>query len=334
MEEGNRAQNEITCTQATNSSESQKNTRPEVRVSLSEIASENNIVLVDGCGCYNFAEDRRGFCRKIYNTNKKTGIERDILACASMSISDLVNILEQGSVYTIPEVVQELRGMLEAIGSKCSFFNENTTFNRRQRRRANAVNNSRERLSALQQKAYSVIKLARSKDIRWCPDLREILEYEQKFDAILNMVKFLNEKIRLKRDTSVLYGEHKRDASRESDTDERLVAHAYCISMLSNKKPIILTGDTDLIRLLGVTPKLMGADNFVPDNEFFRKRLGENPFWLCFNDNVAPGDYSLVINGSEGYNFSKDFRILNTTEEENTKITNKMKGFWEEFNKK
>lgn len=332
MAEDNSAMNKAVDIPGTKNIEYSKDEKSKKRISLQEMASKEHIVLIDACGYHNFADGREDFCKKIYDTDNRTGLGREITYCESRSIWDLTDILEQDNVFTIPEVVNEIRGKLKSINAKCHYFKGSTKIDRRARRKLNIVNHSKERINELQHQVYSTIELAKKKDIRWCKDLTDIPKYEQKFHEVLEMIKLLDKAIGLKKDTGYFYGERERDMSGESDTDERIVAHAYCISMLSSKKPIVISGDTDLIRLMGVTPRLMGAEDLMPSNELFRRRLVENPFKLCFNDHIAPGNYSLAIDGADGYDFNKIFCVHCARKEKNEEMASDMKKLWENFN--
>lgn len=300
------------------------------RISLDEILKEENLVLVDGCGGHNYNGKGESFGVRLFEINSKTGIERDDIANMAHTLRDLREILDNPNVYTVPGVTNELRRLLEIIGEKCKYFSEKVGgLSRRTKRYFEICNNSLERLSQLQEEAYSTCKLAKSRDIRWCKDLSV---RSHQFDSILEMIKLIDRAIGLKRDTAFMYGSHREDMSRKSDTDETLIGYLYCVSMFSDKKPVVLTADTDLIRLAGVTPGMMGAETFTPNNELFRKRLGENPFWLCFNENEKHGEYLVAVDSADS-EFDKAFYVNNASPEKNAELICEMRKLWGAFNR-
>jgi len=60
------------------------------------------------------------------------------------------------------------------------------------------------------------------------------------------VVKDLSKIFSLKRDTSLRYGEHDRDLSYESDTDEKIVAMAYYSSLYEGFPVSIIASDSDI----------------------------------------------------------------------------------------
>jgi len=174
----------------------------------------------------------------------------------------------------------------------------------------------------LQETTYDLRIASRNKELQ-----RHFSIDEEKYNVLVEMINLLDRMIHLKKDTNLIYGQHDVDMSRESDREERLVASAYYLSIFSGKKPVILTADTDFVRLMGVVPRLMGSDEFLPENELFREALKANPPGLYLK---AGKRYDLVPLSTVAQ-FSPEFIVYNIPEDRNAPLKIWFKKLWERF---
>ena len=142
------------------------------------------------------------------------------------------------------------------------------------------------------------------------------------------MAKLISQELNLKRDTTYLKGERETDMSKESDTDERLVATLYNLSS-SEKSSCLLSQDMDFARLLGVVSRMVCSDAFLPYNKNFRKRLIQNPFRLYVRE-IKTRAYKLTIQSSEII-CDKEFKIGNVKQEKSEEIKQEIAQIWEKF---
>ena len=259
------------------------------RLVLANILSSNSVVFLDGCGYYNFQENGEGFARESYRCDRKTGMKRDLVTKQLFAFSELERLLGHDCICTIPEVNEEIGCLVEEIiPDKQDFYVNRRVESTRyaDRQCIEVVDKSIERLDLLRESGERIMGIARAKDVAKCAEM-DIVPY--KFNALLGMIKLLGKELGLKKETS----------RPDSDTDERLVAHTYYASMFSHKKPLLLTGDGDIVRLVQTTPGLMAYGKFAPHNELFRQCLKGNPFLLFFNDNRDCGEYVVTADSHE-----------------------------------
>ena len=158
----------------------------------------------------------------------------------------------------------------------------------------------------------------------------EHLGGNERHKIVEEMVQVLEEEIRLKKDTGYLLGEHDTDRARENHTDEKLVASAFCASMHTTGPIKILTQDTEFVSLIGVLPRLLGSDSFLPCNVLFRDSLRMNPVILYLKTNEG---YAKAVDTSDDSKviFLRDFRIYNKNTPKNKEIRDKLSKTWDSW---
>jgi hypothetical protein len=175
----------------------------------------------------------------------------------------------------------------------------------------------------LQKAAYETRMLAKSKEIERMPGF----EYsrDSNYKTLLEMTQLLSKEIGLKRDAGYLFGEHERDESYNSDTDEKLVAMLYRLS-LAGKNSCLLAEDVDFIRLLGVITRMIGSDYFLPHNAEFREKIAQNPFRFYLKS-ISQKCYLLKIDSSK-IRYSEDFNVRTAPQKRNTSIREQIAQLW------
>lgn len=293
--------------------------------SLDEVFSSNDIVLVDcsianKVGCIGMGS----FLREMYTSRRYDELNQSALLSGFERIEFLHDIISRENAWCISDVAEEVRRLFEILGGKSNYLSFKDKSKRQSRNmRSYDTEKLRVGLKDLQQRAYELYKFFRARDIRWN---REIMLDQSNYSAILEMVKLLEEKLRLKRDINYECGWRDTDGSHESDTDEKCVAYLLYLSAFSSKKSALLASDTDFVSLLGVLPRLIGSDAFMPKNQRFRESLvAENPYRLYIRNDEG---YGTVIDSSRDIYFEKNFRVNKISDVENSELKGKIGNLW------
>lgn len=291
---------------------------------IDEILRDEGIILVDGSLR---KESENGIGYSIYTARKYDELNLKILEETREAFLFFISLLENEKVFTIKEISEEIKALEKIINEKRRFCNENrqTEYSGRHGRiteklktRKEKQNTGETELKNLQELIYATRKTAE----------RKSLLFDEKYETLFEMTWLISERIRLKKDTSYFLGFSKEDMAYESDKDERLTAGILWLSLFSDKKPALLTRDTDFVRLLGVIPKMIGSNDFGLYNEFFKKRLNENGFSLYLR--TGEDSYELAID-SRNMEYEKEFKLLNIEEKESIKARERIEALWGEI---
>lgn len=261
-------------------------------VTLQEIlSSKESIILID-TSIRSGSIDERGVGWDIYDAQTYVELNHGDLIRGGENIRFLTLILEHPNTATIPKITQEIKNLEQVLSNKIKFLNENhrnrqgyhANKGRRFRKQKERSASSESLLKELQQRTYCLYRLSERKELTF---------EESTYQPLLEMIKLIDEAIGLKQDTHLLYHERDKPEIHDSDTDEKLTAALFYLSMFSDKPPILLTRDGDMVRLVGVIPRLIGADNFLPENKRFREAvIFRNPFRLYY---LEEADFNLAI---------------------------------------
>ena len=235
---------------------------------LTEILDSDNIdlVLVDTS-----IQEDSDFSWDIYESTKYSSLDVELLTKEIEIMKQVKEVLENPKTRTIREVTKEFRSFEEIINSKIKAFSggyipKNKKLRTKIKKRDNEP---KSQLDILQNGLYNIRKLSYAKELK--------IE-DNNYKLLLNMIKLIEPLIKIKKDMGFALGFHEEDRARASDTDERLTAALYWLSLFSNKSSCLITKDQDFASLSGIIPGLIGSGSFLPYNEFFRKRRIENPF--------------------------------------------------------
>jgi hypothetical protein len=293
---------------------------------LNEILDSNDIdlVLVDASikGSHDFAWD-------IYESINYSHLDADKLEKEVELMQEIKRVLENPKTRTISGITEELKGFEKIINNKIKYFSSHyIPKNKKTKARIKRRNTkSQEQLILLQNKLYNIRRLSYAKELK--------IE-DNNYKLLLNMIKLIEPIIKIKKDMSFVLGFHDEDKSRASDTDERLTAALYWLSLFSDKSNCLITKDQDLPRLSGIVTSLIGSESFLPYNEFFRKRIIENPFRIYKRTNEEVNeevnkDFKLSIDNSF-INYDKEFLIERAPAQINISTKYSITKMWREFN--
>jgi len=281
---------------------------------LTEILDSEDRIVVDASiqGGNNFTGD-------IYESKRYSHLNVDLLKRQIRVIRQLKDILENPKTATISATTEELRDFEDVINNKRGYFSSHPPKKKKKTRIQRINERPQSQLTLLQTELYST---------RRASYLKELRIEDNNYKLLLNMIKLIEPIIGIKKDRGFLLGFRDEDKSRNSDTAEKLTAALYWLSLFSCKSSCLITKDQDFEGLLSIITGLIGSDSFLPHNEFFRKRITENPFRLY---EKVMGDFRLLIDSSL-ISYDTEFLIKESSKEVNEQAKKKIAGMWEEFN--
>ncbi len=294
---------------------------------IARLLNSKDFVIIDSC-----TFTCRNLFYELYAVEAFREVNEESIREELEQRSLFLRVLECKSSVTIPSITSELRTYCEILGDKVSYLRSgphyrNPLGSRRTKgrmRKNNSENNCYSRkdlLTKLQELSFEVYKMSKEK---------EFIVSSPRFDYLVDMVKLIDRAVELKKDTSYVYRHHELPNPHKSDTDEKIVASLLWKSMFSADFVAVLTRDTDFPRLLGVVPKLIGSNAFLPHNEYFRGRLMQNPINLFMIDD-ATKRIGTVCYGDYKY---ENFRIYGYSQEENQEAQEKILELWKRFSER
>lgn len=289
------------------------------KFTLEEIAVDGAIILVDGSIK---AGGKPGILWDVYDANKFLGLDLKKMRNFKGDIAFFEKVIENPYVFTIEEVCDEFFGLVEGLGVKIhDCLKTPKVVGRRARKKYLSDNNSREREETIKQMHERVFQCHR----RLKTKVLKFGEPEKKvYNFLLDMIKTIEPLLMLKRDTGYIIGERQRDRSRDSDTDERIVATLLTLSLFSEKKPIGLTSDGDISRMVAKIPRFIGAEQYLPYNESFRNAWMQNPAKIYYYSEQA---FTLNADTSER-EFYRAVKLNELTPEQNWNLREKLGEKW------
>lgn len=295
---------------------------------LTEILNSDNLdlVLVDTS-----IQEDSSFGWNIYETANYSCLDVESLTKEIAIVRQVKNVLENPKTRTIKAVTKEFRNFEQVINNKIKAFSggyipKNKKIRIKIKKRGNEP---KCKLELLQEESYKTRMLSQAKELK--------LE-DNNYNLLLNMIKLIEPVMRIKKDMAFVYGFHKEDRARVSDTDERLTAALYWLSLFSDKSSCLITKDQDFASLSSIIPGLIGSEYFLPYNEFFRKRIIENPFRIYKKNSKDDeelkkddGEFKLAIDSSLTC-YNRGFLVNKTSARKNWLIKDNIAGMWREFN--
>lgn len=295
------------------------------QVSLDEIFETNDSLFLDSC-----VYCGSGFVVKSYECRDFSSFSSRLLKSENLALQNLIDILKNPKSLTIPGITKELEEYLVILDQKLSFISSlsgcrerivhrrtGAEFRKKKTFNEHAISNKRA-LEELRENLGYAVQLS---------SLKEFSVKNPKYELLVDMIKIVDRAIGLKQDTNYVYGFHKVPDPHRSDIDERIVASLYWKSLFSSERAGLLTADCDFPRLLGVTPRILGSDVFLPFNEYFRARLVNNPFILYMRNEQG---YHVSI-PRDDRKFNNGFVIHKVSEKEEDKIKEQLSEIWKRF---
>lgn len=294
---------------------------------LAETLSPENIVLIDCCLLGYKGHQFEGVCWETYDSKLYNHIDHRLLTEHHNHMANMMELIMLPNVWSIEEVANEFYGAIKHLGRNIRYLSGHKRPPKHKRfKREYGVEKQRDALSNVHDLFYEVYKVLKSKSI---DRNKEIPFDKNKIGVLFDMVKLLESEMNLKVDSDYIKGRRDEDRSHLSSTDEKLVACLYYLSIYGDKKPVLLTADHDLQRLLGKISPLIGSYSFFPDNGVFRRQLRANNFRLYMEIN---GVYELKLDSASDIRFDNDFMLPGLSRKECDKLKINVSGLWRNFN--
>lgn len=255
--------------------------------------------------------------------------------------SSLSAIIGTPRARTIPEVTEEIDTLLHGITDGYNYLSRHNYSQENKRVRDEVKKGSDEELKQRLRNRELFYLTSRGnsgnisvliRKIHTCVDLlrrREIRIADPAYERLVDMIKLVDRASGIKKRTRKLmtdpnYDMHNVDLP---DTDERLVATAYWISMLSETRVGVIAKDNDFFGLLGVTPKVLGTNEFNLYNELVRRKLRKNPVRFYF----IRDDLNCEKMSTRDVEIPKYFALFHATKENSKYCRDQIFNFWKEF---
>lgn len=291
---------------------------------LQEILDENEFVLIDG----NIIE-KKDICTGTYEIKHFASLDIQTINDTEKEFRKTQRVIHHPHATTIPEVAREIRACAEIIGCKLEYLSRmkkiistkvrNRTPGKRNHNEYPSSSRNEEALKRLQETIFLTYEAFQDNETKI---------KDPRIKILTEMVRTIDLAIGLKQEVNPLYGLPAKDPTL-SDTDEKLVATLYYRCMFSQTSPVLLTRDSDFGRLLRVTPRIMGSDEFLPYNQSFRTRLAENPFKLYVPD--SGGNFKKYLEGPAHLQFNEEFFLGGIPQQKNQEIREQIRTLWKQF---
>jgi len=268
--------------------------------------------------------DRVG--EKMYDAKSFSELDLTVLKDAERDLESAKQVLLRENTHTIPEVSREIERFIAILSSTITYLPQpsKASTKKRVKRRRRRIHETRGEttLKAFQTQAYDFITLLRRK---------ELIIDDPRYEALIDLIKLIEVPLRLKKDTASLHRQYKERDTHSSDTDERLTATLFWLSLVSAQKPVLITRDTDFVSLSSVVPRIIGADNFLPLNAEFREALSKNPYRLYITNQEYRTQYDLAVDSST-LHYDTKFNLINLSAAKNKEKQEEIKSLWLKFN--
>ncbi|MEK6914283.1 MAG: hypothetical protein AABW83_01400 [Nanoarchaeota archaeon] len=294
-----------------------------IPINLEEIFNENELILVDG----GISTKNPNFSKMIYDIRSLRSLDSNLIDIENRNVLDIIDFMKRDTVFTIDEISGELYKYVIHIGKSIAYLSKNqkgTLFRRR-------VNLEGERVSYSCRKEIEDQNLSLLKNYHnnlynlYNSFKRKSLKInDRRYKFLTDILELIDNKIGLQRDTAYVYGD--KELPTKSINDDKLVGVLYYNCMFLKKKTAILTSDSDFARIMGVTPFLMGSDDFLPYNNNFRESLNKNQFNIyiydAINDKINKRIFEFPLM------YKKEFVIRCVSSEENQIFKDKIRNLW------
>lgn len=297
-------------------------------VELREILETEPLILVDGSVSVSVRGEPFNICWEMYKSKDYSQLDTRKIKKAIFNMEKLEEILSCPKVYTIKAVTTEFKEFERILSQKIKFISAHYSLPRnieKRREKKERDEKGKIQLCDLQERVYKIRRLSEFREIDRFPEFKKI--NNSGYNLLLDTTKLISWETKLKIDTGYRRGKREKDRSRESDTDEKLVATLYWLS-LHDKSSCLLSQDMDFARLLGVVTRIICSNSFLPYNEEFREKIKQNPFKF-YIDVLKTMTYELKIKSSDIV-YDKEFRIGGISEEKSKEIKQEIARMWKE----
>jgi len=174
-----------------------------------------------------------------------------------------LKVLNHKDIVTIPQVTKEFSKLTSKLRSKVEYLDKKSRFYRKLD--ISKFYKNQGLLETVCQNTEEMYKLL---------SLSQLVIDDESHSTLVEMVKTAQGILHLKENTHLKYGSE--NVIKETDTDERLVAAFYWICLNPGTKPAIVSGDWDILRLVGGTYDCFSNPNLFPYNELFKEAISKS----------------------------------------------------------
>jgi hypothetical protein len=135
-----------------------------------------------------------------------------------------------------------------------------------------------------------------------------------RFHSLFKVVQYLSNELGLKHSSN-------SNGHSPSNTDENLFAAAWYCAMFSDKKPVIITGDNDLVNMFKIIPPILADKQFRLYNQRFLGAFSNRPE-LVFRS--LQSDYKVL-----GFDYSDEIPVSGFTNVPS--VVKRVYEFWKSF---
>lgn len=280
-------------------------------VTLDQILEQHEFVLVD---------TSESSCSRISKTpTNKQGFSSSELRSArkdTIKLEQFHELLQAPNTYTISEVTKELERFYDKVDRRAGMAFRRKGFNIRDTHKVNRMLKKLNERNAKQRKSISPLKRAilRSAELsKQCELVIDDPGYKGLTDLVIDISKAKN---------GTWY--HK---AKPPYTDEKLVTTLLWLSITKQTPPALVAKDKGISFLLGYTKVALGSNTFLPDNDFFRQEIRENPGHFYHKKSKNYGK----LHPQDKLVFQEVFLIKRVPAETSKKIRTDIREFWEQY---
>jgi hypothetical protein len=258
-------------------------TTEERAADLEEIFADGNLVFLDACAD-GTSREGPSFSWRTYDAETYGTIDPQVIQEELKRLQFFRGLFGNANAWTTKEVFTEKRAFLGQLGEKISYLDRNESRKRARSHGEGEGSTSEDLLKRLHDETVELCNAMKSRSI-----IRndELLIEPRSYQAILQTVELIQDYFHLKHQSKGDYADRKLDndgipvkKGEGSRTDEKLVALGFYTSMFSRFRPVILSSDGDMHRLVNVCSHIIGSSEFFPFNADFAKAIGYNPLRL------------------------------------------------------
>ncbi len=285
----------------------------EIKKSLVEIVENNKIVLIDSCIDNPFIGE--GAVSMFYDCGDLFALNEEQKECfypEKEYTNFVIDVIDSHSnIVTIPEVKEEMHDKSLIIGEGYRFHmkKRKMKLKKGKKRFGSNVRDIQEYLNV----NYNLCK--RLAEIEKRPDYNTLFLYT----TLLGNIKLLDESIGLVKEKPDYYMHRKRKKALKRDTDEKLAAMAFYLSIINETDVAFITGDTDLKRLIGTSYSLFHTKDIgIPEDGIFKKMKKYAPKIYSKLETGKYEGYKLFFDAKEEAREYEQFRIFKNPVESDT----------------
>jgi len=287
-----------------------------------ETILNQEIVLVDT----SFFHDSSNLAWNTYEDNFYNHIDINLINSYIEDLNQSLSILRNPNIRTIPQVTEEVKKLQNHIREKINDLKRKQPYSvtrhtkKGERKDYQRINKVKSKIAFLQDRVFKTINLLKKSEL----DFKD-----KRYKLLSEMVFLISKSIRLKKDCSYREGEKLKDPY-DSDTDEKLTAALFYLSIFSGTSASLLTRDTDFVSLIRVIPPIIGAYSLPQPSNKLRIALQTNPATIYLRRSNTYEKYEKMTD-TLSIIYPQFPKIHKLNYQQNKEVQKKLKELWEEI---